>query len=106
MNRRFFLFSGIAIVAGGSFAALSLPETEASTASPIDAEEHARAIAALAPPKRSRPVVAIIAGSRGGETTNFLVPVRCAIPLAGRRRAGSGHTGGTVAPDAGPASSS
>jgi len=77
MNRRFFLFSGIAglaIVAGGSFAALSLPETEASTASPIDAEEHARAIAALAPPKRSRPVVAIIAGSRGGETTDFLVP--------------------------------
>jgi hypothetical protein len=77
MNRRFFLFSGIAglaIVTGGALGVLSLPETEASTAPPIDADEHARTIAALAPPKRSRPLVAVIAGSRGGETTDFLIP--------------------------------
>jgi transcriptional regulator GlxA family with amidase domain len=77
MNRRFFLVSGIAglaVAAGGYLAVLSLPETEASTASPIDADEHARTIAALAPPKRSRPLVAVVAGSRGGETTDFLVP--------------------------------
>lgn len=77
MNRRFFLFSGIAgiaIAAGGSLAVVSLPETEASPASPIDADEHARTIAALAPPKRSRPLVAVVAGSRGGETTDFLIP--------------------------------
>jgi transcriptional regulator GlxA family with amidase domain len=77
MNRRFFLFSGItglAIMTGGGLAVLSLPETEALTAPLIDAEEHARTIAALAPPKRSRPLVAVIAGSRGGEATDFLIP--------------------------------
>lgn len=104
MNRRFFLFSGIAglaIMTGGGLAVLSLPETEALTAPPIDAEEHARTIAALAPPKRSRPLVAVIAGSRGGETTDFLIPfgVLSRSQVADVRALGRAR--GTLAPDAG-----
>lgn len=36
--------------------------------------EHARTIAALKPPKRARPVVAVIADNDGTETTDFVVP--------------------------------
>ncbi len=40
----------------------------------IDSSEHARTIEALKPPKRQRPVVAILAANIGTETTDFLVP--------------------------------
>lgn len=77
MKRRLFLVSGVAglaVVAGVPLAVLSLPETEAVAPSPIGADEHARTIAALAPPKRALPIVAVVVGSQGGETTDFLVP--------------------------------
>src|SRR5688572_1248262 len=62
--------------------ALSLAACETTTAptpsepegSPIAAEEHARTIAALKPPKRARPVVAVIGDNDGTETTDFIVP--------------------------------
>ncbi len=41
---------------------------------PIAAEEHERTIAALKPPKRERPVVAVIGANDGTETTDFIVP--------------------------------
>ena len=41
----------------------------------IPADEHARTIAAMKPPKRAqRPVVAVIADNDGTETTDFIVP--------------------------------
>ena len=36
--------------------------------------EHAASIAALRPPKRSRPVIAVLADNAGTETTDFIVP--------------------------------
>jgi transcriptional regulator GlxA family with amidase domain len=40
----------------------------------IPAEEHARTIEAMRPPKRARPVVAVVAHNDGTETTDFIVP--------------------------------
>ena len=40
----------------------------------VPAEEQARTIAALAPPKRARPVIAVIGDNPGAETTDYLVP--------------------------------
>ena len=43
-------------------------------AAAVPAEEQARTIAALAPPKRARPVIAVIGDNPGAETTDYLVP--------------------------------
>jgi putative intracellular protease/amidase len=40
----------------------------------ITAEEHARTIRAMKPPKRERPVIAVVAENDGTETTDFIVP--------------------------------
>lgn len=40
----------------------------------IDAQEHAATIAALRPPKRQRPVVAVLGDNQGTETTDYLMP--------------------------------
>jgi putative intracellular protease/amidase len=40
----------------------------------IDAAEHARTIAAMRPPKRERPIIAIFALNEATEVTDFLVP--------------------------------
>jgi transcriptional regulator GlxA family with amidase domain len=53
-------------------AACSTPQTPAR--SPIAAEEHAQTIEAMKPPKRARPVIAVIAQNDGTETTDFVVP--------------------------------
>jgi putative intracellular protease/amidase len=77
MRRRGFVASGIAgvtIVAAAPFAILSLPVPEFPAPAPIGAEERARTIAALVPPKRARPVVAVVVGRLGGETTDVLIP--------------------------------
>jgi transcriptional regulator GlxA family with amidase domain len=44
------------------------------TLSVITAEEHARTIEAMKPPKRARPVVAVLAHNDSTETTDFIVP--------------------------------
>jgi putative intracellular protease/amidase len=41
---------------------------------PIAAEEHARTIEGMKPPKRDRPLVAVVALNEGTEVTDFLVP--------------------------------
>jgi putative intracellular protease/amidase len=46
----------------------------APAALPIDDSEHARTIEALRPPKRSRPVIAIVALNESTEVTDLLVP--------------------------------
>src|SRR5687767_8484507 len=50
------------------------PAASSSPLSPISAEEHAQTIAAMKPPKRSRPVIAVVAQNDGTETTDFIVP--------------------------------
>src|SRR5262245_27494980 len=41
---------------------------------PVPADEQGRTIAALRPPKRARPVIAVVAANAGTETTDYLVP--------------------------------
>jgi putative intracellular protease/amidase len=61
------------VVRGGWL--LSLPEaTAAGTAPPIAEEEAAATIAALKPPKRTRPLIAIIGINDATETTDYLMP--------------------------------
>lgn len=79
MRRRSFLVGSLvlATVLTGTFGAmmLTLPATSASaTPVAIDADETAATIAALKPPKRTRPVVAIIGANDGTETTDYLIP--------------------------------
>jgi putative intracellular protease/amidase len=40
----------------------------------IPADEHARTVAAMKPPKRARPAIAVIGHNAGTETTDFLIP--------------------------------
>jgi transcriptional regulator GlxA family with amidase domain len=78
MNRRFLMASGIAglvaVAAAPWWAAPLFPESPTPMPSAVSADEHARTIAALAPPKRARPLVAVVAGRHGVETTDFVVP--------------------------------
>lgn len=59
----------------GTIAFYSLP-TGATGAEPpaISADEHAATLAALKPPKRFRPVIAVIGTNAGTETTDYLIP--------------------------------
>ena len=47
---------------------------ETPSASGLESDAHARAVLALAPPRRARPLVAVLANDSGTETTDFLVP--------------------------------
>lgn len=63
-------------VVGAAAAAIS-PPGEASApqaAAAISLDEHARTIASMKPPKRQRPVVAILGHNDGTETTDYLIP--------------------------------
>jgi putative intracellular protease/amidase len=53
-----------------------IPGERHAAASPvsISAEETAQTLAALKPPKRARPVVAIVGANDGTETTDYLIP--------------------------------
>lgn len=69
MDRRDFLLS--ALIAAGSLASGLSP---APAVQALPEGEHQRTIAALKPPKRKRPVIAVILDERGSETTDALVP--------------------------------
>lgn len=64
--------------AGGAAAVLTDPRGEApalaTTLPAVPADEHASTIAAMRPPKRSRPVVAVVGQNDGTETTDYLIP--------------------------------
>jgi putative intracellular protease/amidase len=68
---------GAVILGGAGFGAwvLSLPAgTAAAATAPIPAQETRAALAALKPPKRARPLVAIIGINDATETTDYLMP--------------------------------
>jgi len=64
----------VVFVLAGAVFALFPGERGASTRAPISAEETAQTIVALKPPKRARPVVAVVGANAGTETTDYLVP--------------------------------
>jgi putative intracellular protease/amidase len=77
--KRFLLWGGLGVVvlalAGFGGWILTLPSTPVAMAQPPIAEAEAAAtIAALKPPKRERPVIAIIGVNEGTETTDYLMP--------------------------------
>ena len=63
------LAAGIAI-----FATPAAPVTAPKAVAPVPSAEHARTIAAMKPPKRARPLVAVLAENSGTEVTDYLVP--------------------------------
>ena len=79
MNRRFIAWSGVGVVAlgavGGGAWILSLPPAPAVTDAPPIAKEEADAmLTALKPPKRQRPLIAIIGINDATEATDYLMP--------------------------------
>jgi putative intracellular protease/amidase len=78
MNRRTLIWSGVGAVAllaaGGGAWIASLPAAPVPKgAPPIPEEETAAALAALKPPKRARPLIAIIGINTGTETNDYLM---------------------------------
>jgi transcriptional regulator GlxA family with amidase domain len=79
MNKRRVLLSGLGLVALGAAGfgvwILSLPDTPPpGTAPPIAQDETNAAIAGLKPPKRPRPLIAIIGVNEGTEVTDYVMP--------------------------------
>src|SRR5688572_26105770 len=79
MNKRILLWGGLAVIgllaAGFAIWLATLPPTPiAKTQPPISEQEKAAALAALKPPKRARPLVAIIGINDGTETNDYLMP--------------------------------
>jgi putative intracellular protease/amidase len=78
-QRRFLLWSGLGAVAivaaGGGAWILSLPPAPTLTAAPPIAKQEAdAALTALKPPKRQRPLIAIIGINDATEVTDYLMP--------------------------------
>lgn len=79
MNRRVILYSGLGVaallMAAGAAWVLSLPPMPAIAAAPAVAQDEAAAmIAALKPPKRRRPLIAIVGINDATESTDYLMP--------------------------------
>ena len=55
---------------------LSYPSERGAGAKPdaVSADEAAQTLAALRPPKRARPVIAVVGANEGSETTDYLIP--------------------------------
>ncbi|NDC58579.1 MAG: transcriptional regulator [Alphaproteobacteria bacterium] len=69
MDRRSFLTTTL----GLSIGACAAPATHAAPA-PLSADERAGTIAARRPPRRARPVVAVLGAPHGAETTDLMIP--------------------------------
>jgi len=68
------LASVAVLAAAGGVMSLPGARPRGLAAPAISAEERAAVLAQLRPPKRARPVVAVLASNLGTETTDFLVP--------------------------------
>jgi len=76
MYRRFFL-AGAACLGVSTLLISCAPNPEflsSQSIEPLAADEHAEMVAGLKPPKRERPVVAVIVDEEGSETTDTIVP--------------------------------
>jgi putative intracellular protease/amidase len=80
-KRRIIALASAAAVAftaiGGGALVLAGPQPltpETRRLAPVPAEEHLRTIAAMKPPKRARPVIAVVGHNPGTETTDYLIP--------------------------------
>ncbi len=74
---RFGVFTVVVLVllaVAGVFAFVPGERQAATKPAVISAEETAQTLAALKPPKRARPVVAVVGANGGTETTDYLVP--------------------------------
>jgi putative intracellular protease/amidase len=79
MNKRLVLRSGLGAAAllaalGGAWILSLPPAPAAASAPPIPQEEADATLAALKPPKRQRPLVAIVGINDATETTDYLLP--------------------------------
>lgn len=72
--RTSFICSALAVTTAFVAAPASAQTQRPSTTQTIDSAEYAATIHALRPPKRARPVVAVLANAVGTETTDYLVP--------------------------------
>jgi putative intracellular protease/amidase len=70
-----FAMVALAACGFGAWIVLLPVATSVTKAPPIEAEETNAMLAALAPPKRKRPLVAVIAINEATETTDYLVPI-------------------------------
>lgn len=64
----------VLLFVAGVFAFIPGERRAATTPAAISAEEAAQTLAALKPPKRARPVIAVVGANAGTETTDYLVP--------------------------------
>jgi len=79
MNWRLVLWGGLGAAAllvtiGGSWVLTLPPAPSFAAAPPIAKEEADATLAALKPPKRQRPLIAIVGVNDGSETTDYLMP--------------------------------
>lgn len=76
MDRRLFLTGSVTLGASGLLLGCAPPASPVTSSSiiKIPADEHAATIAGLKPPKRARPVVAMVIDEEGSETTDTIVP--------------------------------
>src|ERR1700716_4066696 len=79
MNWRLVLWSGLGaatllVTIGGAWILTRPPAPAFAAAPPIAKEEADATIAALAPPKRARPLIAIVGVNDSSATTDYLMP--------------------------------
>lgn len=75
-------FGAAALASMTAYGAAALSEERSSSAlqaepaslPAISKEEHARTMAAMRPPKRARPVIAVVGANEGTETTDYVIP--------------------------------
>lgn len=79
MRLKHVLWGGLAVIALGvaGFAVwvATLPSPAAATAPPIPEQEAAETLRALMPPKRERPLIAVIGINDATETTDYIMPL-------------------------------
>ena len=77
MRRHAILVIAVAATLAANTACMQMQpasQTQPTNAAVVETDEHVATIAALKPPKRQRPVIAVLGQNAGTETTDYLVP--------------------------------